>query len=108
MTIRQLLLTLAYFVTGWLGLKLPFVGTHITLVWLPAGIAVAALFRWGWRVWPGIYLGVFLVNLAVGSSLPLAAAIVVGNTLGPLLSVGWVNVHSEPGKGLTSAVILPA
>src|SRR5664280_2386287 len=108
MTIRPFLLTLAYFAAGWLGLKLPFVGTNITLVWLPTGIAVATLFRWGWRVWPGIYLDAFLVNLAVGSSLPLAAAIAVGNTLDPLLSVDWIDVHSELGKGPTFAVILPA
>jgi len=87
---RLFLLTLAYFITGWLGLKLPFVGTHITLIWLPTGIAVAGLFRWGWRAWPSIYCGAFLVNLSIGSSWPLAAAIAVGNTLGPLLSVAWL------------------
>lgn len=87
---RMLLLTSAYFVTGWLGLKLPFVGTHITLVWLPTGVAVAGLFRWGLRCWPSVYLGAFLVNLAIGSSWPLAAAIAVGNTLGPLLTASWL------------------
>ena len=96
--IRVFLLTLAYFVTGWFGLKLPYAGTHITLIWLPTGIAVAALFRWGRSVWPGISLGAFLVNFAIGSSWPLAAAIAVGNTLGPLLSAAWlerVGFHSE-------------
>lgn len=87
---RLFLLTLAYFVTGWFGLKLPFVGSHITLIWLPTGIAVAGLFRWGWRTWPGIYCGALLVNLSIGSSWPLAAAIATGNTLGPLLSVVWL------------------
>lgn len=87
---RLFLLALAYFATGWLGLKIPYAGSHITLVWLPTGIAVAALLRWGWAVWPGIYLGAFLVNLSVGSSWPLAAGIAVGNTLGPLLAVGWL------------------
>ena len=38
-------LALAYFVTGWLGLQMPYAGSHITLVWLPTGIAVAALLR---------------------------------------------------------------
>jgi diguanylate cyclase (GGDEF)-like protein/PAS domain S-box-containing protein len=85
---RQLLLIAAYFISGWGGLKLPFVGTHITLVWLPAGIAVAALIRWGRPMLPGIYLGAFLVNFSIGSSWLLAAAIAVGNTLGPLLSAG--------------------
>jgi integral membrane sensor domain MASE1 len=43
--------------TGRLGLLLPFVGSNITLIWLPTGIAVAALMRWGLPVWPGILSG---------------------------------------------------
>ncbi|MGO9446780.1 MAG: MASE1 domain-containing protein, partial [Thiobacillaceae bacterium] len=87
---RPLLLALAYFATGWLGLRIPYVGSHITLVWLPTGIAVAALFRWGWKLWPGVYLGALLVNVSIGSSWPLAAGIAVGNTLSPLLTVAWL------------------
>ena len=95
--VRHLLLALAYFITGWLGLRLPFVGTHITLVWLPTGVAVAGLFRWGRTFWPSIYLAAFLVNLSIGSSWLLAASIAVGNTLGPLVSVSLlrrVGFHS--------------
>jgi PAS domain S-box-containing protein len=84
---RLLFLASAYFLSGWFGLKLPFVGTHITLIWLPTGIAVAALVRWGRPVWPGIYAGAFLVNLFTGSSWLLAAAIAIGNTLAPLSTV---------------------
>jgi len=87
---RFLVLTLAYFATGWLGLQIPYTGSHITLVWLPTGIAMAALFRWGSGVWPGVYLGAFMVNLVIGSPWPLAAAIAVGNTLAPLLSAVWL------------------
>lgn len=83
-------LTLAYFATGWLGLQMPFTDAHITLVWLPTGIAVAALLLWGRRAWPCIFVGAFLVNLVVGSSGLLAAGIAVGNTLGPLLTVRWL------------------
>ena len=86
--IRVLILAFAYFATGWLGLKLPYAGSHITLVWLPTGIAVAALFRWGWAVWPGVFLGAILVNFSIGSSWSLAAGIAVGNTLAPLLVAG--------------------
>ena len=88
---RLPLLALAYFLSGWLGLKLPYIGSHITLVWLPTGIAVAALLRWGWGVWPGIALGALLVNLVVGSSWPLALAIAVGNTLGPVVTAVWLH-----------------
>ncbi|UCV19481.1 PAS domain S-box protein [Ferribacterium limneticum] len=90
MQIRLLLPFLAYVATGWLGLQIPFTGSHITLLWLPTGIAVAALFRWGTPVWPGIYLGALFVNLSIGSAWPLAAGIAVGNTLGPLLAASWL------------------
>ncbi len=84
-----LLLALAYFATGRLGLMLPAFGSNVTLIWLPTGIAVAALLRWGFGCWPGIALGAVAVNLAVGTSWPVALGIAVGNTLGPLLAA-WV------------------
>ena len=52
-----MLVALAYFASGRLGLAIPYVDSHLTLVWLPAGIAVAALMRWGYACWPGISLG---------------------------------------------------
>ncbi|WP_146056933.1 PAS domain S-box protein [Chromobacterium alticapitis] len=87
---KILLLGWLYFFAGWLGLRIPTIGAHITLIWLPTGIAVAALLRWGWRYWPGVFLGAFLVNVSVDAQLGLAAAIASGNTLGPLLAVAWL------------------
>jgi diguanylate cyclase (GGDEF)-like protein/PAS domain S-box-containing protein len=84
LTARLLTVALAYFVTGWLGLQIPYAGSQITLVWLPTGIAVAALLRWGWAMAAGIYVGAFCVNLVIGPSWLLAGSIAVGNTLGPL------------------------
>ncbi|HEY8118978.1 MAG TPA: EAL domain-containing protein [Methylophilaceae bacterium] len=86
---RLLIVTLAYLVTGKLGLLIPYVGSHITLIWLPTGIAVAALMRWGYVTWPAVFAGAFLVNLSVGSSLLLAGGLAVGNTLGPLFAA-WL------------------
>ncbi len=75
---------LAYFISGKLGLMLPYVGTNITLIWLPTGIAVYALLKGGLKYWPAIFIGAFLVNLSVGSTLIIALLIAVGNTLGPI------------------------
>jgi len=85
-----LAVALAYFASGRLGLTLSYFGAYITLVWLPTGIAVAALMRGGSRFWPGVYLGAFSVNLAIGSPPLLAAAIAVGNTLAPLVTARWL------------------
>lgn len=80
----------AYLITGWLGLKLPYYGSQITLIWLPTGVAVAALIRWGAGLWPGIAVGAFLVNLAIGSSATLALGTAVGNTIGPWFTAYWL------------------
>lgn len=89
LTGRCLLLAAGYFLAGKLGLSLPYIDSHITLLWLPTGIAMAALVRWGMSVWPGIFLGSLLVNLSIPSPPELALSIASGNTLGPMLAA-WV------------------
>ncbi|MBE9608021.1 PAS domain S-box protein [Chitinilyticum piscinae] len=84
--LRFLALLSSYFAAGWLGLRMPAVDAHITLIWLPTGIAVAGLFCWGRGLWPAVALGALLVNLTIGSP-SLAVAIALGNTLAPLLAV---------------------
>ena len=84
---RLLIIALAYCIAGRLGLELATIGSNITLIWLPTGIAVAALFRWGWRYWPAIWLGALAVNLLVGSTIWVALGISIGNTLAPVLAV---------------------
>ena len=86
---RLIIVALAYFATGKLGLLIPYVGSHVSLIWLPTGIAVAALLRWGYGCWPAIYIGAFLVNLTVSGSVVLSASIAIGNTLGPLFAA-WM------------------
>ncbi len=75
----------AYYLGGRIGLAMPYVGSHISLIWPPTGIALAILLRWELGMWPGVWLGAFLVNLAIGSTPMLAAGIACGNTLGPWL-----------------------
>lgn len=62
------ILAAIYFVAGKLGLSLALVNPSATAVWPPAGIALAALLVLGYRVWPGILLGAFLVNFMTAGS----------------------------------------
>ena len=87
--LRTGLLLVAYYVTGRVGLAVPQFGAHVTLIWPPAGIALAALLRFGLGVWPGVWLGSLAVALSIGTPLWLAALTAFGNTLGPLLGA-WV------------------
>lgn len=81
---KLLLLALTYFAAGKLGLALSSQDNHIALLWLPAGIAVAALLRWGMSSWPGVLLGALLVDLSLNLAPPLALAMAGASTLGPL------------------------
>ena len=74
-------LAAVYFAAGRLGLLIPIVQDHVTLLWAPTGIALAAVLRFGYAAVPGIALGAFLVNFVVGGSPGLALSIAVGNTL---------------------------
>ncbi|MBR9882875.1 MAG: PAS domain S-box protein [Oceanospirillales bacterium] len=83
------LVCLAYYVGGRVGLSVPYVGSFITLIWPPTGIAMAALLCWRLSLWPAIWIGAFLVNLHIGSGIGLAFSIACGNTLGPLVAA-WL------------------
>jgi PAS domain S-box-containing protein len=80
-----------YFAAGKLGLMLAFAHPSATAVWPPAGIALAALLLLGYRVWPGILLGAFLVNLLTAGSVATSVGIAAGNTLEGLLGAYLVN-----------------
>ncbi len=88
---KVFLVALAYFVSGRLGLELAYLNSHITLIWLPTGIAVAALLRWGYICWIGIFIGAFATNYSIDTRPLLDFSLATGNTLGPLLAVWLLN-----------------
>ena len=86
MTTRRYLLALAalaaaYFGAAKIGIELPAAQGVVTPVWAPTGIAIAALFLGGARLWPAVAAGAFLANATSGAEVPVAAMIAVGNTL---------------------------
>jgi len=74
-------LAVVYFLAGKLGLSLAFVNRSVSSVWPPSGISVAAILLLGYRVWPGIFLGAFLVNITTAGSVITCLGISTGNTL---------------------------
>ena len=67
----------------------PAFDSPVTLIWLPTGIAVAALFRFGFACWPGITIGTLATNFSVGNPVPVTLGIAVSGTLGPMVSA-WL------------------
>jgi signal transduction histidine kinase len=85
--IGVMVLLVVYFVTAKLGLMMDPVGGFATTIWPPTGISLVALTLFGYRLWPGIALGAFLVNASAGAPLLAAGGMAVGNTLEALLGV---------------------
>jgi PAS domain S-box-containing protein len=56
------------------------------LIWVPSGISLAAILLLGWRVWPGITIGVFLSVVAAGHSPAAALWLGVIDTLEALVA----------------------
>ena len=84
-------LTLIYLVAGKLALQLAFVNASASPVWPPAGIALAALLVLGYRVWPGIFVGAFLVNFWTTLNILSSLGIAGGNTLEAVCGAWLVN-----------------
>jgi PAS domain S-box-containing protein len=81
------LVATAYIVFAEIGFSMAYATKQVTAVWPPTGIAVACLIVLGYRIWPGIFLGAFVSNALSHEPLLTAAAIAVGNTLGPVFGV---------------------
>ncbi|HEV2580474.1 MAG TPA: MASE1 domain-containing protein [Ktedonobacteraceae bacterium] len=82
---KVFLIAAIYFSTARFGLSLDAVSGFATLVWLPSGIALAAGLLFGYRLWPGIFIGAFLANLLNGAPIFVAIGIGIGNTLEPMV-----------------------
>lgn len=90
----NLILLLVCLATAWSGFWMAPAGTLITIFWPPAGLLLAALYRYGRGLAPGAWLGAFLTSLlALLHQTPdekrfaavLAAVIIATGSLGALL-----------------------
>ncbi len=86
-----------YVVTGALGLMLSVPPGYATLIWPPSGLALGICLVHGRRLWPGVWIGSFLLNSFIAGAadlshglewtkLAVAAAIAVGSTCQVLLA----------------------
>jgi signal transduction histidine kinase len=118
---KILALAAADYVTGSLSMLLANPPGSAPIVWPPAGIALAGLLLFGYRVWPGIWLGSFLTHNATffnGSSLETALrslAAAAGNGLGDVLQAvagGWLVLRllgkTPPLASLKEVLVLTA
>jgi len=90
------LLVGVYYLSARLGLMFTFDAIYTSPVWFPAGISFAAIFLFGYRIWPGIMLGALVTNISIfeahhiaGSftTLLISFATSIGNALGAVVGV---------------------
>src|SRR6266571_6967642 len=91
------ILAVAYFIAGKLGLMLSSLHASSSPVWPPAGIALAATLLFGYRVWPAIFVGAFVVNVTTAGNIGTSFAIASGNTL-EALAGAWLLNRFAGGK----------
>ncbi len=87
---RTIAVAAVYFAAGRLGLHLAVVHPSATAVWAPTGIALAAFLVFGFRTWPGVYVGAFLVNVVTAGTVATSIGIATGNTLEALVGAALI------------------
>ncbi|MBD9362134.1 EAL domain-containing protein [Methylomonas fluvii] len=82
--VRLIGLAVAYALVAKLMLMF-FAANHVvSIIWPPAGMALAALLLNGKKLWPGVFLGALLGNLWAGNPWQQALPIACGNSLAAL------------------------
>jgi signal transduction histidine kinase len=84
-------LAIIYIIVGKVGLMLASLHASASPVWPPAGIALGATLLLGYRVWPAIFIGAFLVNLTTAGDIATSVAIAAGNTVEAVAGAFLVN-----------------
>lgn len=80
------LVALAYLITAKLGLIVPYKESIVTLMWLPTGVAVGAIMRWGNISLPAIFIAAAIVEHSLGVSVAASLLIACSNTLAPFVT----------------------
>lgn len=95
------LLFCAFLITAKVGQLLYRSGSAPTLIWPPVGIALAAIYLRGYRMWTAIALASIIANVSAGAAFITIVGSAVGNTIQPLLG-GYVfryfNLHPSIRK----------
>jgi len=109
------LFVLIYFGAGKLGLALAFINPSASAVWPPTGLALAAVLLWGNRLWPGIFVGSFLVEFAGQHAVGIALCTGTGDVLEALTAAtlvrrfaGGCQAFEQTRTTLTFLLLAPA
>ncbi|MEY2427409.1 MAG: hypothetical protein QOJ40_294 [Verrucomicrobiota bacterium] len=92
-----------YYYCGKFGLSLAFLNESASAIWPPTGLSLAVLLLLGNRLWPGIFLGAFLVNSTTHVGIATTLGIAAGNTLEAVLGAWLVRRFANGLKAFEEA-----
>lgn len=87
--LKPLGLAAVYALLGWLVYACCSGNVIVSIIWLPAGLALSALLLGGNRYAVGVFVGALLINRIMIDSFAVASAIALGNTVEALLAA-WL------------------
>src|SRR6516165_5978571 len=90
----------SYFLAGKFGLQFASMHPSATVLWAPTGISIAAFLLGGYRVWPAIVAGAFLVNISTTGAMVNSLEIAAGNLLEGLTGAFLVRRYADGSKAL--------
>jgi len=86
--VRSVAFASIYFLLAFFSLQLFSLGNaQVSPVWLPAGLALFVLVRFGWRYVGAVFLGALATNLFISGELLSSVGIAVGNSAEAV--IGW-------------------
>jgi diguanylate cyclase (GGDEF)-like protein/PAS domain S-box-containing protein len=88
--LRAALVMLAIYGSGRLASVYPHIGSSVALLWPPAGIALAALWRWGPAQLPAVAAGAAWLAWSATASPALTAAVALGHAGAPAVAAWWL------------------
>ena len=96
--IELCLFGIVYFLLAKFGLALASINPSATPIWPPSGFALAAVLLRGYRIWPAILIGSFVVNATTAGSIATSIAVGCGNMLEAMVGAYLINRWSD-GRG---------
>jgi PAS domain S-box-containing protein len=104
--LRLLLVFASIFAVAAIGLSLHRLGGSLTLSYLPNGVAVAATYRFGRRVWPAVFVAGLAIQLWIPEPLPACIGVGIGLASGAWASA-WLLERSGFDPGFARAKDVP-
>ena len=96
-------IALLYWLAAVGGGKLAIAAGNISPVWPSTGIAIAAVYRWGYRVAPGVWLGGLIFELYTGAPAVVCLVTPVANAFEPLVAVSLLRRFGDVGGVFSTA-----